>query len=220
MVLSIIFLFGWDQHYDVELENFRQTGDEGDVWFGRSAENRILKFLAENVSQSAAVIDFGCGNGSLLRKLHENGYMNLLGVDYSSNAIELAKKTSEQNRGSSESSVMFEQFDLISDGATNPNFCNRLMLLSKYKTKLKDVLKKPSLIDNAPEISTKGRYFILFSCNFTKDELVDLFGSDGSSFTQKSQLIVKCHLEGRVESLQQGLSSARNSDCYMCRVIC
>lgn len=51
------------------MENFDKNGDEGETWFGRSAENRIIKFLYENVDLKAKIADIGCGNGSLLKKL-------------------------------------------------------------------------------------------------------------------------------------------------------
>ena len=37
------------------------------------------------------MLDVGCGNGVFLKDLHELGYSNLTGVDYSEPAIELCK---------------------------------------------------------------------------------------------------------------------------------
>ena len=79
----------WDQFYDTALANFEDTGDEGEViikflvsflkaafqiWFGRSAELRILKFVLERVPITARICDLGTGNGSLLRRLVNLGY--------------------------------------------------------------------------------------------------------------------------------------------------
>lgn len=65
-------LFSWDNLYKTELRNFNDSGEEGTVWFGKVAETRILRFMNADVVKSARVIDIGCGNGSLLRKLVSN----------------------------------------------------------------------------------------------------------------------------------------------------
>jgi hypothetical protein len=62
-------IFSWNNFYDDELRNFKDFGDEGMVWFGKVAENRMLKFMNGDVNKAACIIDLGCGNGSLLRKL-------------------------------------------------------------------------------------------------------------------------------------------------------
>lgn len=60
----------WNEHYSTELNIFHTTGDEGDIWFGKTAENQILQFiLNENIAFDMPILDVGCGNGSLLRKL-------------------------------------------------------------------------------------------------------------------------------------------------------
>lgn len=62
-------LFSWEKQYAEEIETFKECGDEGTVWFGRAAENRIVKFAVETLDRSARVLDLGMANGSLLRKL-------------------------------------------------------------------------------------------------------------------------------------------------------
>ncbi|VDO47401.1 unnamed protein product [Onchocerca flexuosa] len=61
----------WIEHYERELRNFEEFGDEGEIWFGRVAENRLVNYVSgsEELSKSSKLIDFGCGNGSLLRTL-------------------------------------------------------------------------------------------------------------------------------------------------------
>ncbi|MCP9258737.1 hypothetical protein DINM_001742 [Dirofilaria immitis] len=88
----------WIEHYEKELKNFEEFGDEGEIWFGRVAENRMVKYVIgnEQLSKSCKLIDFGCGNGSLLRALRQEGYSHLCGVDYSEEAILLARKLAER----------------------------------------------------------------------------------------------------------------------------
>ncbi|EYB82676.1 hypothetical protein Y032_0353g3286, partial [Ancylostoma ceylanicum] len=85
----------WDSRYEVELQNFEECGDEGEIWFGRSAEKRIIDFATSNIPTSANILDLGCGNGSVLRRLRSRGYSRLTGVDYCPAAIELARRASE-----------------------------------------------------------------------------------------------------------------------------
>lgn len=64
-----IQFFSWDNYYNIELKNFQENSDDGEIWFGRSAENRIIKFVVENINLNSKIADIGCGNGSLLRRL-------------------------------------------------------------------------------------------------------------------------------------------------------
>ncbi|KAK1781014.1 S-adenosyl-L-methionine-dependent methyltransferase [Copromyces sp. CBS 386.78] len=94
----------WDALYTREISNHASNpSDEGTVWFDDSdAENKIVQFLGEQEHESfsglftrddAAVLDLGCGNGSLLFALHDDGWEGrLCGVDYSEQSVELARR--------------------------------------------------------------------------------------------------------------------------------
>uniref|UniRef100_A0A914C665 Methyltransferase domain-containing protein n=1 Tax=Acrobeloides nanus TaxID=290746 RepID=A0A914C665_9BILA len=117
----------WDNHYDMELSNFEDTGDEGEIWFGKSAENRMLRFVCEKVTKNSAILDVGTGNGSVLRKLRQKGYMELTGIDYSEGAVELAKKTAEAEQKEHPTklpTINFHVADLL-DIQTSPKLCHR-----------------------------------------------------------------------------------------------
>ena len=81
----------------LEHKNFDEIGDRGEVWFGEAAMNRMIRWLEKNVPQSSKIIDLGCGNGVMSIELYEVGFKNVLGVDYSSHAIELAQKIALEN---------------------------------------------------------------------------------------------------------------------------
>ncbi|KAE9417314.1 hypothetical protein Angca_006708, partial [Angiostrongylus cantonensis] len=174
----------WDSRYEEDLRNFEEFGDEGNIWFGRSAEKRILSYITSNVQKSACILDLGCGNGSLLRKLvNVHGYLQLTGVDYSASAIKLAHRLSNEDQKSG-NAIRFEVLDILSP--SNSLFSNRYdVVLDKgtwdamslsddrdcriliYKTAVKDAL------------TYRGK-FVILSCNFTREELCQLF-HDGSS---------------------------------------
>ena len=91
------YYFSWDQQYLLEQKNFEEIGDRGEVWFGEGAMNRMIRWLEKNVPTSSNIIDVGCGNGVMSIELYEVGFKNILGVDYSSYAIELAQKIANEN---------------------------------------------------------------------------------------------------------------------------
>ncbi|KAK3368111.1 S-adenosyl-L-methionine-dependent methyltransferase [Podospora didyma] len=99
----------WDDIYTTELTNHAANPeDEGTVWFDDSdAEAKILSFLDETAERGdygidrrkAAVLDLGCGNGSLLFALRDDGWAGQLrGVDYSPQSVALARKVDLSRR--------------------------------------------------------------------------------------------------------------------------
>ncbi|KAK4044635.1 S-adenosyl-L-methionine-dependent methyltransferase [Parachaetomium inaequale] len=99
----------WDTLYETELFNHASNPrDEGTVWFDDSdAEAKIVSYLDENAASeyaidpaTAAVLDLGCGNGSLLFALRDEGWKGrLVGVDYSERSVELARRVGVSRRG-------------------------------------------------------------------------------------------------------------------------
>ena len=82
----------WDTTYEEELELLKNEGAIGHVWFEDKAE-RIFDWMIElpGFEKSSSFIDVGCGNGATLVDLAKMGYENLVGTDYSDNAIEVAR---------------------------------------------------------------------------------------------------------------------------------
>ncbi|KAK0621343.1 methyltransferase domain-containing protein [Bombardia bombarda] len=105
----------WDALYTNELTNHAANpADEGTVWFDDSdAEAKMVSFLDELEEEgqhehggllsldraTAAVLDLGCGNGSMLFALRDDGWQGrLLGVDYSEKSVALARRVAEARR--------------------------------------------------------------------------------------------------------------------------
>ena len=69
----------WDQHGEMELKNFKETGDIGEVWYGTDVQKRVVKFIFEQYVEGTDptmplnVLDMGTGNGAFLFKLSKKG---------------------------------------------------------------------------------------------------------------------------------------------------
>ncbi|XP_065221075.1 EEF1A lysine methyltransferase 2 [Planococcus citri] len=168
----------WDKAYSNELNNFQDHGDVGEVWFGEESIIRILKWLNSYncTKKDDPVVDLGCGNGMMLVELAREGYTNLMGVDYSKQAIELASTVVKNLEYQSIISfkacdVLCEdiadiKFSLALDKGTYDAIClnpenakeNRL----KYIHKVYEMLRPQGL-------------FIITSCNWTDSEITSHF---------------------------------------------
>lgn len=177
----------------MELENFEDHGDEGEIWFGKAVERRLIDWIKTNrpVSSDPKILDLGCGNGHFTFKLLEVGWKNVAALDYSERAVELAKKLvgfPENDERIFQADILNSSslparynyyFDLIVDKGTfdaislNPEF-NSLEKVSKtkiiadsFKTTLKTLLS-----------SNEDSRFIITSCNWTSTELGHIFGPE------------------------------------------
>ncbi|OHW90891.1 s-adenosylmethionine-dependent methyltransferase [Colletotrichum incanum] len=104
----------WSTLYTTELtNNATNPDDRGTVWFDDSdAESKLLTYL-EDLTESApfdhslrqpdaSFLDLGCGNGSLLFALRDEGWAGrALGVDYAPQSVELARRIAAQRQASS-----------------------------------------------------------------------------------------------------------------------
>ncbi|KAM3724386.1 EEF1A lysine methyltransferase [Dirofilaria immitis] len=180
----------WIEHYEKELKNFEEFGDEGEIWFGRVAENRMVKYVTgnEQLSKSCKLIDFGCGNGSLLRALRQEGYSHLCGVDYSEEAILLARKLAERKcLENSTDQIDFRVVDLLNENINLGKFdavldkgtwdalslsVDRDCRLRKYKTNICRTLRPFG-------------FFIICSCNYSRNELESHFSSEELEFSEE-----------------------------------
>jgi len=97
----------WDALYASELTNHSTNpSDEGTVWFDDSdAEAKLVSFLDSRASAldlskpATSFLDLGCGNGSLLFALRDDGWEGpLMGVDYSEASVALAVRVGEGRR--------------------------------------------------------------------------------------------------------------------------
>ncbi|KYQ94340.1 hypothetical protein DLAC_04636 [Tieghemostelium lacteum] len=176
----------WDSAYDRELECFKESGDVGEIWFGKSC----LKTLCKEVSklegirkEKCRVLDIGCGNGMTLIEMAKLGFKNLEGSDYSEKAIDLAKSIAEEEQFSfikyfnddiSQSSIEDNYYDIIMDKGTFD-----AIALSEERDKMKLLYKQ--LVERTLSTANES-LFIITSCNYTDQELKAYFLDDQKRF--------------------------------------
>jgi len=173
----------WDDAYARELTNFDNIGDVGEIWFGEEVQNRMVRWLKrKEIATSSRILDLGCGNGMLLVALSEEGYENLVGVDYSEGAIQLAKQITEKE---GLTNIEFQVSDIV-----RPTFESDLSAHGKFDVCLDKgtfdaiSLHYPALTnerdwykEHVLRVLQPGGVFLLTSCNWTKDQLLLQFES-------------------------------------------
>ncbi len=83
----------WETNFDIELKNFIDHGDDGEVWFGKDVQKKTVQYIQDRFAdgENLRLLDVGTGNGALLFKLAKK-YFNatMTGIDYSEASIKLA----------------------------------------------------------------------------------------------------------------------------------
>lgn len=179
----------WEHCYNEELTNFNDCGDEGEIWFGKSLTRKIINWIERNLNKEVPVLDLGCGNGFLLIELGKKSFCNLTGIDYVPKAIELSKSIDEkENTGSK---IHFQVCDILSDCQVDCTCC----LHSKFKVVIDkgtyDAIclqpveslefldqMKEKYLSKILKLSDAKSNFIIASCNWTQDELLNQFLSE------------------------------------------
>lgn len=207
----------WDDHYQLELRNYEEDGDEGEVWFGRGLSRRISNWLIERINErhhnlESKIIDIGCGNAFLLITLaknykseeHNTG-LKLLGIDYSAKSIELSRKIIASYNY--ESLIELKQCDFLNQGevkyiANGTRFefvidigtFDAICLLAGDEQAEKTLEQtKVSYMKSLYSLVRAKSVLVLASCNHTEEELLPMFGIDCEN-RLSSQLL------GRIET--------------------
>ncbi|KAK4872956.1 hypothetical protein RN001_014985 [Aquatica leii] len=162
----------WDTAYRLEVKNFRHHGDVGEIWFGEDIAERITDWVNKNIPKTNQILDVGCGNGMLLVQLSRMGFTNLNGVDYSNDAVVLAKDVSKHYgtditfaMANILNTVGTEDFEVILDKGTYDAI--------SMSTNAKE--DREAYISNVHKALKTNGLLIITSCNWTKDELISHF---------------------------------------------
>ncbi|CAE6441279.1 unnamed protein product [Rhizoctonia solani] len=191
----------WDDVYSTEVENFETNGDEGEVWFGEETVEKMLEWTLENCPADTKpyVLDIGTGNGIMTVTLAENGYdpSRLIGLDYSEPSVKLARAVAN---GRGHPSIRYVVSDFINQTAPAPvesesggkwdllldkgtydaialsgKSDDGKTIVSRYPPKIAEALKS-------------GGLFLITSCNFTEEELKEVFGAPELGLTYHSRI--------------------------------
>ncbi|KAK0080576.1 hypothetical protein PV325_013736 [Microctonus aethiopoides] len=173
----------WEKVYADEINNFEDHGDIGEVWFGKNNAQKVVKYICENLNleKDDKIIDLGCGNGWTLLQLAKNGFNNLLGVDYSPKAIELARSVLKDN-GINSPTIQIKVLDIlnINDDETLMNFklihdkgtYDAISLNPDNRQE-----QRAKYTKNVHKLLLTNGYLVISSCNWTQDELINHFKS-------------------------------------------
>ncbi|KAI0752261.1 S-adenosyl-L-methionine-dependent methyltransferase [Irpex lacteus] len=197
----------WDSVYARELSNFEEIGDEGEIWFGEDSVEKMVDWAQDYIPKDPppAIIEVGTGNGTLLFALQEAGYnaAHILGVDYSGDAVRLARAIGEA-RGDDAGTITFQECDFLQ---TYPSALPSIqkteqdvgiwdLVLDKgtfdaIALAEKDNSGKAPAADYPPRIGAivkPGGCFLITSCNFTEEELIAKFADPATGLKYHSKV--------------------------------
>ncbi|KAI9833064.1 MAG: hypothetical protein M1819_003897 [Sarea resinae] len=190
----------WDAAYSTELTNHAShPADEGTIWFSDSnAEEKILEYLTEEVclaSETTSFCDLGTGNGHLLFALREEGEFEglMVGLDYSEQSVELARKIAREDKGLGGEEVKFLRWDLIRnegeaeksswvpeggfDVVLDKGTFDAISLSGEVDGQGRRIVE--GYRNRAEELVKEGGFLLITSCNWTEEELRTWFVADG-----------------------------------------
>ncbi|KAK2584080.1 hypothetical protein KPH14_006524 [Odynerus spinipes] len=173
----------WENVYALELDNFKGHGDVGEIWFGKKASLNVVKWISTKLNldkDNDAIVDIGCGNGMMLVELAKQGFKQLVGVDYSQKAIDLANEILKENNviaklqvcdilDSENHGLLLNYFKVVHDKGTY----DAISLHPEDPAS-----KRKNYIKNIYDILKPEGYLVLTSCNWTKEELLLHFNND------------------------------------------
>ncbi|KAH8297262.1 hypothetical protein KR044_008883, partial [Drosophila immigrans] len=169
----------WENSYTREIRNYKSHGDVGEIWFDEDSQQRIVDWLLkqESFDAQSRVLDLGCGNGMFLIALANEGFTQLTGVDYSPKAIDLAKGIAKDHEFSinydvadltqSEQPLNLGTYRIVHDKGTYDAVS---LCPENPKEKRTNYLKTVAQL-----LNDEQSLFIITSCNWTEEELVESF---------------------------------------------
>ncbi|XP_054009919.1 EEF1A lysine methyltransferase 2 [Hylaeus anthracinus] len=165
----------WERVYSEELDNFKDHGDVGEIWFGRNNSLKVISWIINHLKlnkKEDKIIDIGCGNGMTLVELSKE-FDKLMGVDYSQKAIDLAYEILKEKNLSHIDLKVYDILDSeVCDLPTDFKVVHDKGTYDAISLHPQDpAIKRQKYIENVYKILLPDGYLVLTSCNWTKEEL-------------------------------------------------
>ncbi|KAL1297069.1 hypothetical protein AAFC00_004656 [Neodothiora populina] len=191
----------WDEAYKREITNHAEdAADQGTIWFDDSgAEEKVIDRLesleeqgllrkeGDDSTPASRILDLGTGNGHMIFSLREEGWMGeLVGVDYSEASVQLAKQIAKQIHEDAvdDLPLRFEPWDILGeqpgswldsgfDAVLDKGTFDAISLSSETDAQGRRICE--NYRDKITPLIRSGALFIITSCNWTKEELLNWF---------------------------------------------
>ncbi|KAM5139975.1 EEF1A lysine methyltransferase 2 isoform 1-T1 [Callospermophilus lateralis] len=181
----------WDAVYERELQTFQEYGDTGEIWFGEESMNRLIKWMQKHkIPLDASVLDIGTGNGVFLVELAKFGFSNITGIDYSPSAIQLSGNIIEKE-GLSNINLKVEDFLNLSTKLSGFHICIDKGTFDAISLNPDNAVeKRKQYVKSLSSVLRVKGFFLITSCNWTKEELLNEFSEGPKAVPQLGRL--KC----------------------------
>ena len=189
----------WDTTYTSELSQHLSSPEApstSTVWFSdTSAAEKVTSYLVSHAPPRASMLDLGTGNGGMLFQLREelgsDKAGRMLGVDYASAGVELARGLGRQ-RGYAE--VGFKTWDIFKgdrgevmtgeqkdgwDVVLDKGTFDAVSLSEERDGEQQERRRCEIYPDKAAELVRLGGMLVVTSCNWTEEELQGWFDGVG-----------------------------------------
>lgn len=173
----------WDALYQKEVHNFIECGEQGEIWFGQDSVDKMINWTEENIPMNAKIIDLGMGNGHIIFELIKSGYTRCLGVDYSENAVALARNIQERDENQNIKEMnLFQVMDLLDlsqlDRIGTFDFCldkGTFDAISLGTIDPQNLSPADQYVNAVHKLLNTDGVILITSCNWTSEELITRF---------------------------------------------
>ncbi|KAF1350813.1 methyltransferase-like protein-like protein 10 [Delphinella strobiligena] len=141
----------------------------------------------DGLRPASRILDLGTGNGHMIFALEEEGWMgDMVGVDYSDASVQLARQIAAQKNqdASRHLSLRFEKWDILNeqpaswladgfDAVLDKGTFDAISLSDETDARGRRICEY--YCEKITPLIKKGSFFIITSCNWTKEELLHWF---------------------------------------------